>query len=296
MKWDDLQIFLAVRQAKSLKAAARALGMDHSTVSRRLAALEEDLGAKLFGRHAEGLNPTELGQTVAPLVEKIAGLVHELEELVRRASDSLAGAVRIAVSPAVAEHFLIPRLPRLRARFPDIELNILAGVAQVNLARGEADIAIRQHSPGKPLGDPSLIARKVGTFGFAVYAAKEYIDRKGRPPTPILGLSGHEIVTIGPTSPGALWNAGLEPPAAEVLVAYPYASALAAVASGIGLSLLPCLGSDSHPQLIRLSEVVMAWDMWMLTGQETRDNARVRAVKEALVELLEEAASELSGS
>jgi DNA-binding transcriptional LysR family regulator len=124
MNAEDLRIFVAVRQAASIKGAARALKVDHSTVSRRLAALEESLGVRLFDRTPEGLVATEAADAVSPLADQINLLLHEVQNAARAASDVPSGPVRIAVSPVVAEHFLMPRVAELKQRFPGIELDI----------------------------------------------------------------------------------------------------------------------------------------------------------------------------
>src|SRR5687767_7054967 len=110
MNAEDLRFFLAVRQAGSIKGAARKLKVDHSTVSRRLSALEEALGSRLFERTPEGLLETSVAKTIAPLAERIEVMTRELMDAANAASATPSGPVRIAVSPVVADHFLLPRV------------------------------------------------------------------------------------------------------------------------------------------------------------------------------------------
>lgn len=296
MKWDDLRFFLALEEAGSIKGAARHLGVDHSTVSRRLTALEGALGKPLFDRRPDGLHITEVGAGVVPLARRIASLAAEVEDVARGADESMAGPVRIAAGPVLTTYFLMPRLPALREKFPVVEFILRAAIARLDVTQREADIAIRVHPRGTPPGKADALARKVGTFGLAAYASEPYIAARGRPELPIRGLAGHGIVISSAEGEGAKWNARLDPPAEEVLTAYPYSSTMAAVESGVGLAVLPCVAAESEPTLIRISEVIATWDLWVVSPPEGHAQARVRAVKDALVEMLEEGGGEISGT
>jgi DNA-binding transcriptional LysR family regulator len=162
------------------------------------------------------------------------------------------------------------------------------------MPRREADIAIRAHPPGKAPGEPSLLVRKAAQFGYALFAAPSYIDGHGLPERPIRSLAGHQLV--GTAHPEQMaWNAQLDQPAEVPLTVFPFASNLAAVAAGLGLGFCACLVGDTHPGLIRVSEVINLWDVWIVTNPDARNNTRVRSVKEALMQLLEAANDRLSG-
>ena len=296
MNGDDLRVFLAVRRAASIKGAARMLEVDHSTVSRRLAALEESLGARLFERTPEGLVPTDAAGAVAPLVEQIDLLTRELRDAARAASNAPTGPIRIAVSPVVAEHFLIPRVvPELMARFPDLELDIRANIARASfVGEREADIAIRQHPRGTTPAEPSAVVTKVGQLGFAGFASREYVDRRGLPTRPITSLEGHSLISTEPWF-SADWGDQLELPGTSTISAFPFSTVFSAVVAGLGIGLLPCLGADGDPRLVRVSDVIASFDMWVVTSTHARNNTRVRAVKDALVEMLRAAKDELAG-
>jgi len=291
---EDLRTFLAVRHAHSIKGGARLLRVDHSTVSRRLTALEESLGAPLFVRTPEGLIETDVAIAIAPLAERIEGLTRELADAANTALGVPSGPVRIAVSPAVAEFFLIPRLPELTRRFPDVEFDIHADISRRSLSKREADIAIRQHAPGTPPAEPSALAVKVATLSAAAYASPEYLDRYGRPTRPVRSLAGHVLIKSTP-SPGDTWNAGLDEPAQSIVSIYPFAAASVAALHGIGIAILQCLGSDDDPRLVRVSDVIVAFDMWVVTNPDARNNPRVQAVKDALIEMIREAGPALAG-
>jgi DNA-binding transcriptional LysR family regulator len=291
---EDLRFFLAVRQARSIKGGARILRVDHSTVSRRLASLEETLGARLYERTPEGLVETDVAAAIAPLAERIEALTNELEDAANAARGVPSGPVRIAVSPVVAEHFLIPRLPELIRRFPDVAFDIHADISRRSLSKREADVAIRQYGEGTPPAEPSALAVKVGKLAAAAYASHEYVERFGRPARPVRSLAGHVMIRTSP-SPGDTWNAALEEPADTVLSVYPFAAASAAAVAGLGIAVLPCLGSDTNPRLTRISDVLVTFDMWVVTTAEVRNNPRVRAVKDVLVEMVRAASRDLAG-
>ncbi len=148
--------------------------------------------------------------------------------------------------------------------------------------------------PGKPPGEGSLLSRKVAKFGYALFATQSYVDAHGLPERPIRSLRGHELVGNGHPVLMA-WNTQLEAPAEVPLTVFPFVSNFAAVVSGLGLGLIACVAGDQHPGLIRLSDVIGQWDLWLVTNPEARSNARVQAVKEAVFELLEAAGERLSG-
>jgi DNA-binding transcriptional LysR family regulator len=294
MNRDDVRYFLAVRAARSIKGAARALKVDHTTVSRRLAALEIALGATLFERTPDGLLETDVGRSIAPVAERLEIVAAELEEAAQAASDSLAGPVRIASTPILTDHFLVPALPGLMQRFPQIQFELYSGVASVDMPRREADIAIRAHPPGKSPGEDSLLTRKAAKFGYALFATQSYLDTHGLPNRPVRSLRGHQLVGNGHPLLMA-WNTQLEEPAEVPLTVFPFVSNQAAVVDGLGLGLIACVAGDRHRSLIRVSDVVGQWDLWVVTNPEARNNTRVRAVKDALLEILAAGADLLSG-
>jgi DNA-binding transcriptional LysR family regulator len=246
MNADDLRFFLAVRQAGSIKGGARILKVDHSTVSRRLLALEEALEASLFERTPEGLVDTELARAIAPLAERVELLTREIEDAAHAASDERSGPVRIAVNLVVAHHFLIPRLPELRAAFPNVTFDIVADIAPVNVLKREADIAIRQRPEGSPPAEPDALAMRVGKFGYALYGSRDYVERHGRPERPIRSLAGHEMISTGTFGPGDSWNAQLDEPASVAASIYPLTAVTTAVIAGVGVAVLGCLEADAE--------------------------------------------------
>ena len=194
----------------------------------------------------------------------------------------------------MAEQFLVPRLPELMARFPDVVFDIHADISRRSMSKREADIAIRQHAEGTPPAEPSALVVKVGKTAVAAYASPAYLERFGRPARPVTSLAGHRVIWTSP-SPGDTWNASLDEPGEVVLAVYPFSAATVAAVAGIGIAVLPCLASDPDPRLSRVSDVIVTFDMWVVTNPEVRNNPRVSVVKDALVEMLRASRGALSG-
>jgi DNA-binding transcriptional LysR family regulator len=134
-------------------------------------------------------------------------------------------------------------------------------------------------------------------MGFAAFASPAYLARNGRPGRPVCSLAGHRLISTGTWAPGGdAWNAQLDEPASLALSVYPFSVARAASLAGLGIAVLPCLGSDNDPGLERVSEVISTMDMWVVTNPDVRNNPVVRAVKEHLIALLRAASTELSGA
>lgn len=295
LKWDDVRVFVALCDNPSLKGASKTLGIDHSTVSRRLAAMEAALGGPLFERTKEGLVPTRLAEAIEGSAREVRTSISSLTATAANVVGSASGPIRIAVFPILANDFLIPRLPELREQFPNVTFDTMAGIKRVDVARSDADLAIRTHPVGTSPGGAADLVQTVSTFGFAVYASCEYLKKRGTPERPIRGLAGHSIVVSAPNSPGARWNSALEPPAKQALIAFPYASTMAAVINGIGLALLPCLMADKQSELHRISDVILEWNVWLVSNPKHRQNRLIGNIKNALSQMLQDASPALSG-
>jgi len=141
--WDGLQVFLAVARAGRVSGAARRLGVEHTTVSRRLATLEAELGVPLFHRTAGGYLLTPHGQSALPNAEAMERAATAVHVRAREDSGQMAGRVRLAMPPEFASHWFVPHLQAFRARHPDTDLQLLVGTRQRNLSRGEAELAVQ---------------------------------------------------------------------------------------------------------------------------------------------------------
>ena len=177
MSWDDLQVFLATVRTGSYASAARALGVDPTTVGRRISALEAKLGARLFDRTPHRLEPTAVAMAIVPRAERIDAEVLAVEREASGADARVTGPVRITGSDGVVNEILVPALLALRQRHPGLAIELRAETRVLDLSRRETDVAIRLVRPTQA----SLIARRMGLLGFGIYAARSYLDRRATP-------------------------------------------------------------------------------------------------------------------
>ncbi len=147
LKWDDLRLFLAVADNGSLSAAARALRLGQPTLSRRIGELEAMLGDPLFVRHKQGIQLTEMGQSLLPGAQRMAEWASEAELSVNRQKQGPQGRVCIAAAPGIAYEFVAPLSAQLRRKYPAIQLEVRSGIETLNLSRGEADLSLRTAEP-----------------------------------------------------------------------------------------------------------------------------------------------------
>jgi len=172
--WDGLQVFLAIARAGRVSMAANRLGVKHTTVSRRLAALESELGVPLFYRTTTGYLLTPHGQNVVANAETMERAAIAVAARAREDSTAIGGRVRVAMPPEFASHWLGPRIAAFRATHPEIELQVLVGTRQRDLSRGEAELAIQAPRPRQQ----GLVAVRLGRTTFALYAARALVRDK----------------------------------------------------------------------------------------------------------------------
>ena len=280
MNWDDFRYLLALRQAGSLGAAARALKIDPSTMGRRVAALESAIGAQLVVRQPEGVRLTPEGVVAAEAAEHIQQTVDDVLRRIAGSSGVPRGTVRVAVSDGFAT-LLYPTLSELRERHPEICVELVISSEIADLSRGEADIAIRPFRETKG----NLVARRIGDFGWSLYAAESYVEHRGLPadPTKLAGLEVIGFSDIATRSTGARWLEANSDGAQIVFRASSVRAALDAARAGAGIAVLPCFLTAGHPSLRRLTpRVVAQGEAFLLLTQDGKDVERVRVVVEAL--------------
>jgi DNA-binding transcriptional LysR family regulator len=280
MSWDDLRYFLFAARAKTLAGAARYAGVQHTTIGRRLTALERSLGAPLFLRGPEGLSLTPLGENLLPLVLDVERGVLAVREL----AASRRARVRVAL-PSGFVAFFADDLARFSREHPGLTLEIVSGSRLLDLKRGEADLAVRS----APILDEELVARSLADMGFSLYASPAYLERH-----PMSAdwqtLAGHDVIAYGAalvSLPPAQWLAARAADATIVLSADEIATMLDAAASGVGIALLPCAIADIEPRLVRLTPDVLArQSLSLVYRRESRTNESVRATANFLVAAL----------
>lgn len=293
MNWDDLRVFLAVAEQGSLSAAARALKVSQPTVSRRLAALEGRIAARLFERLPDGLLLTAQGTALLPHARDMARAAEAADREQAGFAQAETGEVRISVAEVTAQ-FLIERLDRLRAKAPAIEFEIVISHISANLSRREADLLIRYCVPDYG----ALIGRKLGVMAHAVYGSKRYLATRPAGDADLFGTHDwtawdeeHQYM------PGAAWlNQRLNGRPTHFRTNNGMAM-MQAVRHGAGLGILPCFAGDGADDLVRLGPPLAQAtpDLYLLVHPDLRRVPQVRRVMTALVELFAEEAEPLSG-
>jgi DNA-binding transcriptional LysR family regulator len=292
LDWDDLRYVLAVRRAGSLNAAARSLKVDKATVSRRIGAVEQALGVRLFDRKPDGYGLTPHGDrvlaAVAEIDDTVAMLVAELSE----ARGDSQGVVYLSVPQFFASEVLLPALPAFCAAHPSIELVINASSSVLNVARREAEVGLRNVKPDQL----SVTVKRVGPLAMALYASKQYLARRGTPRTAKDMLS-HELVAWPDAFTYAEAFRWMNECGARVVARLNDAAVLRdAVAAGLGIAALPCILGDERAGLVKLDAFGTGRDdIYAVAPGELRRSGRVRAVIELLVDVWRANASRLAG-
>jgi DNA-binding transcriptional LysR family regulator len=282
MDWNDVRLVLAVAREGSLSAAARSLRVTHSTVFRRVGAIEKDLGVRLFDRFRDGYSATPAGEAAAQLAARFADDFVALERRLSGQDLRPSGIVRITTTDTIWT-ILMRHLPALRAAHPEIRLEITISNAMANLTRREADVAIR------PIPEPpdTLVGRRIADIAHALYAAPAYLARQDS-----RELAAHHWVgpddTLATTVIGRWMRANV--PDDRIALRVDALPALRdAARAGMGVALLPCYLGDGDDRLRRtlpgaVSEIRST--LWMLTHNDLRRTARIRAVMEFLATAL----------
>ncbi len=284
--WDDLRVFLAIARGGSLAAAARTLGVNHSTVFRRLNAFEAAVGVRLFDRQPEGYAVTAEGAEMLVRAARIEDEVLALDRELSGRDLRLEGTVRVTTPDTVALGLLPPHLARLRRAQPGIEIELAVSNQIYNLSKREADVAIR---PAKaPEG--AMVGRRLAGIAFAAYGARSYLGTAAAPKSPE-ELAAHP--RVGPDesladTAAARWLRTHAPDAAVACRCDSLMAQVHAVRAGVGLGLLPCFLADPDPALVRLPLPApeMETGLWLLTHEDLRRTARIRAVLDFLAEAL----------
>ena len=289
LDWGDLRHALAVAEARSLAGAARQLGVNHTTVLRRLDALEDRLGARLFDRRRSGYSPTDAGEVVVAQARRMADQVDEIERRVLGRDRELTGALRVTTAFVVMDHLLPEPLGAFSRAYPGIEVEVVENRvlldlsrrradAETPLAQREADVALRL----SPHVAEHLVGRQLGTSQCRVYALRGAPDLP-QAPTPLSELvRDAPWVAFERDARSRVYDRWMERhlASARVPVRVDIFNAVAAVLrTGVGVGVLPTFMQGRHPELVPVSDPIpeLAVPLWMLTHPDLRDTARVRA-------------------
>ncbi|MBK8185517.1 MAG: LysR family transcriptional regulator [Candidatus Competibacteraceae bacterium] len=281
IEWDDYRYFLAVEQAGSVLAAARRLGVNHTTVLRRIASLEKRLGVRLFERLRTGYTPTATGEELREVIARLQQTLLAAEHRLSGKDLQLSGVVRIATTDTLSTGLLLPHLAAFWQRHPRIQLQIIGSNQLVNLTRRDADVAIR--ATNQP--PDNLLGRKIGVARSAIYAAPRYLEARGYD----LTSNRHHWIGLDETLAHLPEYRWLERRVAPERIALRLSNLLhkiEVVKAGHGIAPLLCFLAERAPGLIRLTEPepLFDTDIWLLGHPDLRQVARVRAVMAFITE------------
>lgn len=281
--WNDLYFFLAVARAGRLTEAARRLGVEHSTVSRRVFALESALGTQLFERRPTGYSLTASGEQLLHQAEDIENLAGSILSTVGGADIAVSGTVRIGAPEGVGTFFLAPRLHQLTLRHPGLDVELIAMPRIFNLSKREADIAIGLSRPSAG----RLHGRELTDYELGVYASADYV--KGRAPIEKRSdLAAHCFIGYAEDfifTPELDYVPGILRELRPAIRSSSIIAQLEATAAGAGLCVLPCFMTRNRPALVRVlpDEIRLKRTFWLITHSDAQRLARVRTALDFLV-------------
>ncbi|MFB4367997.1 MULTISPECIES: LysR family transcriptional regulator [unclassified Pseudomonas] len=272
LSWDDLRIIKTLSECGNRADTAKKLGINVSTVSRRVAQVEKTLGVALFDHRRSGYMLTAEGEELRALGERVELDIVSVARRVSRAGEGPQGKLRITTSDSLLLYFLTPIIADFKALNEGIAIEVLVGNQTLSLARDESDIAIR--ATRKPA--ESLVGRKLATIAWAPYGSA-----KGMPVTDPFSDEQAWVSYSGGLS-GLRATSYVESRVAAHCISYrtdSVAAASAAIAAGLGCGFLPCMLGDITPGLVRVGQVVpeLQDELWLLTHQDIRRSWRVKA-------------------
>jgi DNA-binding transcriptional LysR family regulator len=282
-QWDDVRFFLAVSRTGSFSGAARALGVGHVTVGRRIAALERRLAVKLLSRTPEGFSVTAAGQAILRQCSAMESAALDLERVAAGRDTHAAGTVRVTTTEALGHGVLAQAIAGVCRAHPQLQVDLVVGVRTLDIARREADIAVRFARPGAP----ELVCRKLGEVAFSLYASRPYLARREAPKRGG-GLAGHDLISFtgapAATSPFFLAES-LEGARVALRCDSPLIQ-LRAAAEDVGIAELACFLGDESDHVTRIwpEEPPALRTAWLVMHQDLRRSARIRIVASAIVE------------
>jgi DNA-binding transcriptional LysR family regulator len=276
--WNDLKAFLAVARGGSTLAASKALGVNQTTVARRIESLENDLGFKLFERGQTGSRVTEAGQSLIAEAENVERAAIRFANHAASQMRGVSGALRLTTNELVANTMVIPALGAFRQIHPDVQVDLVITDRSLDLASGEADLAIRT---SQSLATSDLVARKICDHDMALYCSRDYAGRRGVPAS-TSELVNHDLIDVSVEMgevAAATWMMRHSGGKLPITRCNSMGSMVHAVKAGLGIGALPCTIGDLDHDLLRCSETIeeARATSWIVTRRELKDTPRVRA-------------------
>lgn len=288
MNWDDMRIFLGVVGAGSMRAGAKALKISHSTISRRIEALEADVGARLFERRPDGFELTDAGKELVPVARAMEVQAQTFGRRAQSRDRSLSGTLKITMADFVSTYLMARHLFEFMSLYPDIRLEVAESMMSFDLSKREADIAIR--FTNRP--PEYLIGQKIGTAHQAAYCLPSYRAQYD----PSAPDSTARWIGFGDRKRQAAWIAESPFPALEAVGRFDNIMLqIEAVRAGLGIGFLPCFVGHHADEFERLSEPQPMVDVWILSHRDLRATAKVKAFRRFVMSRRTEIASDLEG-
>lgn len=281
--WDDIRYFLEVVRCGSVTQAAIRLGVNHTTVSRRITALENRLGKNLFERSGKGWVITTAAEHVVAYAESMSEEANNIERQILADSHELSGLLRVTAADHCIERLVMPTVRRFLQRYPQIDLELIVTADEVDLAAREADVALR----GTDEPPPNLVGKRITQIAFAIYGTKELVEQA------VANSDSHDIPCVtwvgdGHTRP--VWIEKSFPRTQRIYRTTSAGAMLGMARQGIGLASVACVLGDPDPMLHRIpvKHVESGAGLWVLSHVDLRTTARVRIFRDFLVEDLED--------
>jgi len=281
LNWDDLKFFLAVCKAGSVRAAATQLEVNHTTVSRRINSFELALGQRLFERSSTGYIKTKLAEEIYNEASYLEERLNSVERKIIGKDEELCGDIRVTLPDLLGTGLLLPAFAKFCQLYPNIEVEIIDSIKNLNLANRESDVAFRI------VKEPPeyLIGRKVAVIHRACYISKQYEDKL----SDAVWLAQQNWIG---------WTDKLRRPIGVIAKKYPrFASKhkitntllqVEACKQGMGISILPCFKGDSEPDLVRVPPYISEgkYDLWVLSHPDMRKNNKIQTFVRFMTEYL----------
>jgi len=293
--WDDISVFLVLARHRSLSSAAKELSVNHSTIGRRLRALENSLETKLFERTRHGFLLTEDGDRLLREAEGFETHASNIAAQFRGEMAQVMGTVRVATMEALGSLFLAPRFSLLYERHPSVRVELVTASHWINLSKREADVLI---SFPKPRGQ-RIATEKIGEFSLFLYASEDYLDKNGMPGS-VHDLDKHvfidyieELVTIS----AVRWLSDAVRISDTSFRSTSLVAQYHAATAGIGIAMLPTFVAQTDPRLRQVlpKQIVVKRDFWLSVHNDFEHIARVRQVVQFLKDLISDNAAYLTG-
>ena len=280
LNWDDLKIILAICRTGTLSGAARMLGSSHSTIFRQINAIEEKFATRFFNRLPNGYQMTEAGEAASHVASNIEEEIYALSRELQGKDLRLQGKIRLTAPEGISHYLLSPLLTQFYRLHPDIHIDLLITSHPLELARQEADLAIRV-TTNPP---ESSIGRKICDFNSAMYATKSFLA-KSKNKT----INEYELLMSNDGlnwTPSSIWKNRTKPNI--IFTCDSILGVVNAAKDGLGAAVLPCFIGDQEKKLQRITDPLyeLGSELWILTHTDLRQTARVRALMTHLYESL----------